>query len=219
MVGKAQETQPNVEGPRVSEIRGYTKMDGPKPGKLLVLSGPSGAGKSTVLDALLARYPGRLRLAVSATTRAPRPGEIDGEDYHFISPEEFQRRRHRGEFVECFEVYGGGHWYGTLHSEVGPSLEAGKWVILEIDVQGAGAVLDAYPDAETMFLQPSSLAELERRLRSRGTESEEAIARRLGVAKREFEAAGSYRHQVINDSVEDAVESIVSILDEQGFSK
>ena len=186
-------------------------------GKLIVLSGPSGAGKTTVLDSLLDRHPGRLRLAVSATTRPPRPGEVDGEDYHFLSSEEFDRRRAQGEFLECCEVFGRGHWYGTLHSEIGPSLAEGKWVILEIDVDGAQQVLRHHPDTLTIFLRPSTLAELERRLRSRGTETEEAIGRRLSVARRELEFAETYRHQVVNDRVDDAVDQITTILAEQGL--
>ncbi|MBN1851396.1 MAG: guanylate kinase [Pirellulales bacterium] len=188
-----------------------------RPGQLVVLSGPSGAGKSTVLDALLANYPRHLRLAVSATTRPPRPGEVDGKDYYFLSPEEFQRRRQRGDFLECCEVFGRGHWYGTLHSEVGPSLAEGISVILEIDVDGARQVLRHYPDAMTIFLRPSTPAELERRLRSRGTETEEAIQRRLQVAKRELEYATTYRWQIINDHVDEAVEQINIIFNAQGI--
>ena len=147
-------------------------MNAPRRGKLIVISAPSGAGKTTLLKLLFERFP-TLVASVSATTRPPRPGEIDGVDYHFLTSEEFARRRTAGEFLECCEVFGRGHWYGTLSGEVSPSLAAGKSIVLEIDVKGTLAVLEAYPDAITIFVHPSSSEELERRLRGRGTESEE----------------------------------------------
>lgn len=189
----------------------------PKRGRLIVLSGPSGAGKSTIVEQVLARFGGRLRLSVSATTRPPRPNEKDGLHYFFLSPEEFQRRREAGEFLECCEVFGRGHWYGTLYAEVGPSLAEGKWVLLEVDVEGARRILDSHPEAISIFVRPSSLEELERRLRARGTETEEAIQRRLGVAQRELAEAHRYQHQVINDTVEQAVTHISRILEESGL--
>ena len=192
--------------------------------KLVVLSGPSGVGKSTLLRRLIERFPGRLRLSISATTRAPRPGEKDGVDYYFLSAEEFARRREAGEFLECFEVFGRGHWYGTLQSEVAPesgvtaSGEDPKWVILDIDVDGAAKVRRLYPEVLSIFLHPGSEQELERRLRSRGTESEEAIQRRLEVARREIERAGEYKYTVINDSLDAAVERISKILEQEGIA-
>jgi guanylate kinase len=181
-------------------------------GKLVIISGPSGAGKSTVLRRLLAECPLPLRWSVSATTRPPRPGERDGRDYHFLSREEFLRRREAGEFLESKEVFGAGELYGTLRSETASGLTAGQWVILEIDVQGALTVLEQYPDAVTIFLHPGSMHELEQRLRARGTEPEESIRRRLEVAHREFQVLDQYRYEVINDTVDRAVRQICDIL-------
>ncbi len=180
-------------------------------GRLIIVSGPSGAGKTTVLKEVFARCP-RLVASVSATTRTPRPGEIHGVDYYFLSPEEFAARKNRGDFLECFEVFGSGHWYGTLESEVSPRLAAGNWVVLEIDVDGTLAVLEKYPDAATIFVRPESIEDLERRLRLRGTETDAAIERRLAVARRELDFMDRYRYVVRNQSVEEAVADILRIL-------
>ena len=182
------------------------------PGKLIVVSGPSGAGKTTLLKRMYAECGKSLVPGVSATTRAPRPGEVDGIDYHFVTRDEFQRRRLAGEFLECFEVFRSGDWYGTLQSEVAPRLSEGKWVVLEIDVQGTLAVLEHYPDAVTIFIEPRSIEELERRLRLRGTETEAALNRRLETARRELEQAHLYRHRVMNDDLDRAVVRLCEIL-------
>ena len=191
--------------------------DKPSVGKLIILSGPSGAGKSTVLRRLVERLPQLLRISISATTRPPRRGETDGVDYHFLNAEEFQRRRQAGEFLECCEVFGRGHWYGTLLAEVTPSPNDRKWVVLDIDVDGAAKVRSLFPDAPTIFLHPGSEQELERRLRLRGTESEEAIGRRLEVARRELARVDEYQFHVVNRTVDDAVQQIIEILTARGI--
>jgi guanylate kinase len=186
-------------------------------GRLVVVSGPSGTGKTTVLRQAFACAPVPLVRSVSATTRSPRPGEVDGEAYHFLTPADFQARRSRGEFLECFEVFGQGHWYGTLESAVASGLEAGKWVLLEIDVKGALAVVEKYPDAITVFLRPPSLEVLEKRLRGRRTENEEAIQRRLAQARAELGLADRYGYQVVNEegSEQRAAQEICEILKRQ----
>ena len=188
------------------------------PGQLVVVSGPSGVGKSTVVGEVLGRFGGRLRLSVSATTRPARPGELDGVEYYFLSAEQFEQRRSQGEFLECAEVFGQGHWYGTLRSEVSPFLAKGKWVLLEVDVDGAQDVLGKFPEAVTIFIRPATLAELERRLRRRGTESAEAIERRLGVANGELALAHRYQYNIVNDTVGVAVDEFCQVLRDQGLS-
>jgi guanylate kinase len=178
--------------------------------RLIVISGPSGAGKSTVVDAVLAASPVPIVLSVSATTRQPRAGEVDGEDYYFLTPEQFRERQASGDFLECKEY--AGNWYGTLQSQVAAGLAEGKWVLLEIDVEGTMAVLEKHPEALTIFVHSGSVEELERRLRARGTESEEALARRLATAKRELAQKDRYRYQVINLDVQTAVNEVIEIL-------
>src|SRR5436305_167006 len=177
---------------------------------LIVISGPSGAGKSTVVRELLSSCSLPLKLSVSATTRKPRRGEIEGEDYFFLTPEQFAVRRAAGDFLECKEY--AGNWYGTLQSQVTAGLAEGKWVILEIDVEGTLAVLEKHPEALTIFVHSGSVEELERRLRARNTESEEALARRLDTAKRELAQKDRYRYQVINRDVPQAVREVCDIL-------
>jgi len=161
---------------------------------------------------LLHECPMPLQLSVSATTRQRRPQEADGIDYHFLSHQEFARRRDASEFLECKEVFGRGDWYGTLKSEVESGFAAGNWVILEIDVEGAATVLESRPDALTIFLHTGSVEELERRLRGRGTESEASIQRRLEVARHELARKHLYRHEVVNHTIDQAVKDICQIL-------
>lgn len=185
-------------------------------GKLIIVSGPSASGKTTLLERLFALCPGPMVMSVSATTRSPRAGEVDGVHYHFLTPEAFSAARARGEFLECFEVHGRGTWYGTLEREVTTGLIAGKWVILEIDVQGTLRVLERYPGALTIFVHPGSLEELERRLRRRGTESEADIQRRLASARRELAQIHHYRYHVVNDDLDRAVQEICDLLQGSG---
>ncbi len=183
-----------------------------RPGKLIIISGPSGAGKSTVVDQLLRECSLPLILSVSATTRPPRSGEENGRHYWFLSNEDFQNRRENGEFLECKEVFGRGYWYGTLREAVSTGLKAGKWVILEIDVQGALVVMANHSDAISIFVHPGSMDELEFRLRHRGTETEDAIQRRLEVASVEMSYRTRYRHEVTNRDVSETVRTLCNLL-------
>ena len=180
--------------------------------RVLVLSGPSGSGKTTVVDRLVNQSPVPLIKSISATTRPPRAGEVDGENYYFLSPEEFERRRVADEFLECAEVFRSGYWYGTLWSEIDRAKTAGGWAFLEIDVEGALNVMDKFPNAVTVFLTTPSEAVYEQRLRDRGTESEEAVQRRLATARKELQLADRYRYRVVNDDLDRTVEEICGIV-------
>ncbi len=184
-----------------------------QPGRLIIFSGPSGVGKTTVLAAIFARCQRPLMMSVSATTRPQRVGETAGQSYHYLSDQEFKQRIAGDEFLEFTEVFGRGHWYGTLKETVKAGLDEGKWVILEIDVEGAQKVLKHHADAITIFVHPGSAEELERRLRGRGTESETELQRRLEVAQRELDMAKLYEHVVINQSVEQTATEICQILE------
>jgi guanylate kinase len=184
-------------------------------GPLIIVSGPSGSGKSTVIERLLAEEGGAypLHLSVSATTRAPRPGEIDGKHYHFWTPERFAAAVQAGKFLERAEVHGAR--YGTLHDEVDGYRDQGIGVILEIDVQGAASVRKQCADQVSVFLRASSLEAYEERLRKRGTESEDALRRRVAAAQRELARASEYDHQVINDDLDSAVAELKAIVERQ----
>jgi len=185
-------------------------------GRLIILSGPSGAGKSTVVRHLLEECDLPLKLSVSATTRSPRQGEKHGQHYFFLSDEEFQHSRAAGDFLECKEVFGLGYWYGTLREQVTTGLKGGDWVILEIDVQGALALMDDRALSPiTLFIHPGGMKELEQRLRTRGTETEEAIRARLETAHNEMQYLHRYQFEVINGSVDLAVDEICQILKNQ----
>ncbi|MDR0521286.1 MAG: guanylate kinase [Planctomycetaceae bacterium] len=179
---------------------------------LLVVSGPSGVGKGTLLQKVFAESGFPLQMSVSATTRSPRPGEIDGKHYHFLSAGDFENRRLAGEFLECFEVFGTGTWYGTLRQTVAEGLAAGCWVVLEIDVNGAKKVKEQFPDAVTFFIEPKNIDVLKARLQGRGTETEEAMRRRLATALEELKHAGEFDYRIINEDIDTAVQEFTAIL-------
>jgi guanylate kinase len=184
--------------------------------RLFVVTGPSGAGKGTLIQKLVA---GRsdLAVAVSATTRPLRHGEEEGREYYFLSAEEFQRRVDGGEFLEHVD-YVSGHRYGTLGEEVERILASGRSVVLELETRGAKEVQAALPDAVTIFVEPPTFAELERRLRERATESAGEIGERLELARRQAEEAGDFDHVVTNDDVERAVGELGAIVDKALWS-
>jgi guanylate kinase len=179
-------------------------------GPLLILSGPAGAGKTTVIARLLARKDLPLHLSVSATTRAPRPGEQDGVHYYFWTPEQFDEGVRAGEFLEWAEVHG--NRYGTLRREVEGYRRDGKCVILDIDVQGADQIRRQCPDSVSVFLEAPSLEAYEERLRKRGTEDEAAIQRRLAAARRELERAGDYDYRLVNGDLDATVAELDKIV-------
>src|SRR5581483_3232002 len=181
----------------------------PQHGRLFVVSGPSGVGKDTVLARLFTRVTGAVR-SVSATTRAPRPGEVEGRDYYFVSPAEFEAGIRAGRFLEYARY--GEYLYGTPRDRVAEQRERGLDVILKIEVQGALLVKSLVPDAILIFLQPPSLEELERRLSARATDTEARIAERLAIARTELAALFQYDYLVTNDDLETAVETLRAIL-------
>jgi guanylate kinase len=164
-----------------------------------------------VIQRLLADPPGLLRHSVSATTRPPRPGEIDGTDYHFWTPERFARELAAGAFLEHAVVHGADS-YGTLRAEVEPFLAAGCGVVLDIDVQGAEQVRELWPDHVSVFLKAPSMAEYERRLRARGSEDEPTIVRRMETAREELAHAAGYQYQIINDDLARATAELCEVV-------
>jgi guanylate kinase len=168
-------------------------------GKVFLITGPSGVGKGTLIAELLEAIP-ELELSVSATTREPRAGEVDGRDYHFLSQDEFDRRVEAGDFLEHAEY--SGNRYGTLREAVDGRLAEGKSVVLEIEVQGARQIREAMPEAVQIFIAPPSEDDLRARLEGRGTDSAEAIERRLETAREELEAQDEFRHVIVNDDVQ-----------------
>ena len=172
---------------------------------ILVITGPSGVGKGTLIKGLLERMKG-LTLAVSATPRPPRPGEVEGRDYHFLSPEDFDRRVEHGDFVEHAEY--AGNRYGTLRSELE---RPGDGTVLEIDVQGARQVRRTLPDAVRIFVEPPSVEDLGRRLVRRGADTPEQVSRRLRAAEDELAAREEFPHRIVNDDVERATDELVDL--------
>ena len=181
-----------------------------KKGLLVVISGPSGVGKGTIINILLERR-SNAKLSVSATTRAPRPGEIDGVHYYFMDEPTFKSMIERNDFLEYMQVFHT-HYYGTPRSFVLKELESGNDVILDIDVQGAMKVKASYPDAVLIFIAPPSMSELKERLIGRGTETPEQIERRFNTAFEEVKQVGNYDYVVVNDILDIAVNKIESII-------
>lgn len=178
-----------------------------KRGVLFVFSGPSGVGKGTLKAKLFEEFAGRIAYSVSATTRGPREGEVDGKDYFFISRQEFERRVKNNEFLEHAEF--AGNCYGTPRAYVEKLLDSGMNVVLEIDVQGALQVMKSMPECVSVFILPPSFEELEHRLRGRGTETEEKVRERLETAKRELPYAPQYDYQIVNGGdIEAAYQSL-----------
>jgi guanylate kinase len=178
-------------------------------GLLFIVTAPSGAGKSTLVSAVLADDP-QLALSVSYTTRAPRPGESDGREYHFVDRAAFQRMLEAGEFLESAEVHG--NFYATSQKRIAELRAAGRDVLLEIDWQGAEQVRRIFPEAIGVFILPPSPAELERRLRARGKDSDEAIRRRLAAAAAEMSHAGEFDYVIINNDFEEARRDLAAVV-------
>ena len=174
-------------------------------GKLIVITGPSGVGKGTIVRSLLQNNP-QLSLSISATTRKPRPGEADGQDYYFISKEEFLEAIANSGFLEWAEY--AGNYYGTPRTKIEALLDAGKWVLLEIELVGARAIAEIFPDALRIFILPPSLEELEARIRKRGKDPESAINQRLIRAKTEIAAKDEFDICVVNQDLATTIEEV-----------
>jgi guanylate kinase len=183
-------------------------------GTLIVLSGPSGSGKSTLIDRLLKASPLPLEICPSVTTRSPRADDQHAKRYIHVSAGEFQEALESGKLLEWAEV--SGHWYGTPREPVEAAIKRGHSILLEIDVQGGMAIRNIFPECVLIFLKASSVEEYERRLRRRGTNSEQEIERRLAAARRELEMATHYNFQVVNDDLDRAVHDIQEILKDLG---
>ena len=181
-----------------------------KKGILVVVSGFSGAGKGTIMKRLLEEYPDNYALSISATTRSPRPGESHGREYFFVSEEEFEEMIREGELVEYARYVN--NYYGTPKAYVMEQLEQGRDVILEIEIQGALKVKEAYPDTLLLFVSPPDAGELKKRLVNRGTEDEAAIDSRLSRAFQEAQGVEQYDYFVINDDLEECVQEVHSII-------
>ena len=178
-------------------------------GRLIVISAPSGAGKGTVISHLLRLQP-QLDYSVSATTRKPRAGEVEGESYYFVSRDRFNEMIENDELLEYAQYIG--EYYGTPKKRIDECVNSGRDILLEIEVQGARQIMKLVPDALTIFIIPPGMEELERRLRGRGTDCEEKLAARLERARQELEEKNHYSHIVVNDNITEAAEEILKII-------
>lgn len=182
----------------------------PGDGLLLIVSGPSGSGKSTLVDELVQSGEFPITFSVSATTRPPRAGEIDGVHYRFFAAEQFEQMRQRQEFLEYAQVHG--HWYGTPKSPVEQTLAAGRWMLLEIDIEGHRQVKRFMPQAVSFFIRAPSIEGYEERLKARGTETPQSLQKRVADAKEQLLSAGEYDYQVLNETVPQAVRTFRALL-------
>lgn len=181
-------------------------------GSMIIISAPSGCGKTTIVDRLIKRRP-EIKRSVSYTTRSPRDNERSGEDYFFISEREFKRKRDNGEFLEWEENFG--EYYATEKAQIKDALYAGHDIILSIDVKGAKKVLEAYPKALSIFILPPSEEVLENRLKERDTDEQNQLRLRLEEASKEIAASALYRHKVVNEDLEEAVNAIETIIERE----
>lgn len=192
---------------------GTALVDKPQPkaatGRLIIFTGPSGVGKGTLLKALLKHHP-ELYVSISATTRSPRPGEVHGQHYYFVDRAQFQQMIRAGELLEWAEF--AGNFYGTPKQAVINQVDQGQSVVLEIELEGARQIHQVFPDACRIFILPPSIAELEHRIRQRGQDDDNAIARRLARARTEIDAASEFDVQIVNDSLEQALEKLERVL-------
>ncbi len=178
-------------------------------GKLITIVGPSGVGKGSIVRSLQQRHP-EIHLAVSATTRKPREGEIEGQDYYFLSQSEFEAAIANNEFLEWAKY--AENYYGTLKTQVKQQIDNGKFVLLEIEVAGARQIAKTFPEALKIFILPPSLEELERRIRNRGKNSEESIARRLKIARTEIAAKNEFDVKIVNEDLESAIAEVEAVI-------
>ncbi|MEO0926734.1 MAG: guanylate kinase [Cyanobacteria bacterium J06643_13] len=184
-------------------------MSAQQSGKLIVITGPSGVGKGTLVSLLLKRHP-QLRVSTSATTREPRPGETDGVEYYFLSKKDFETAIFNHELLEWAEY--AGNYYGTPKAPVLEQIEQGNYILLEIELAGARAIANIFPAARRIFILPPSIEALEKRIRSRGTNSEESIANRLEIARQEIAASSEFDVEIVNDDLEGAIAKLESAI-------
>ncbi len=180
-------------------------------GNLFILSAPSGAGKTTLCRAILKRYP-EIVYSISYTTRPPRKGETEGVDYHFISTDRFEAAIREGRWAEWAKVHD--NYYGTSADAIDRHLSAGRDILLDIDVVGTRQILKKFPEAVTIFIMPPNMAVLENRLRARGSDDPDAIARRLENAETEIASRKIYRHIIVNDKLDEAIRQLASVIDD-----